>query len=156
MNLLISDSHIVAASDSEFVENVDAIFASGAVYHKAIGNYQVVTADIPDGHAWQDCEYVNGGVSLKSDTMPTLAQYQAAVQAVLDSNAQRLGYDGILSAASYAGDQNSTFGSQGAAFKSWRSAVWAKCYAALAQVQAGTMPQPTTQALVAMLPGCPI
>jgi len=156
MNLLISDNHIVAASDSEFVENVDAIFVNGAVYHKTIGNYQVVTADIPDGNAWQDCEYINGAVSLKSDVMPTLVQYQAAVQAVLDSNAQRLGYDGILSAASYAGDQNSTFGSQGTALKNWRSAVWAKCYAALAQVQAGTMPQPTTQALVVMLPACPI
>jgi len=156
MNLLISGTQIVAVSDTEFTENFDAVFASGAVYYKAVGNYQVVVADLPEGHVWQDCEYVNGAVTAKSDSMPTLVDYEAAVQQVLDTNARRFGYDGILSAASYAGDDNTTFNSQGTALKKWRSDVWAACYGALAQVQAGTLAQPTTQALVDMLPTCPI
>jgi hypothetical protein len=89
---------------------------------------------------------------------PTLTQsdYTTAVQLHLDANAQRLGYDGILSASSYAGDSNPTFASQGATLKKWRSDVWAACYAILAQVQAATLAAPTIKELIVMLPTCPL
>lgn len=60
-----------------------------------------------------------------------IASATAAVQALLDARAQQSGYDGILSAASYAADPTGVFTAEGQAFSTWRSTVWAACYTAL-------------------------
>lgn len=74
-----------------------------------------------------------------------------AVQAYLDVTARSRGYDGILSACSYAAVDN-PFQAEGIACLHWRSAVWAACYAILAEVEAGTRPVPTLAELLAELP----
>lgn len=73
------------------------------------------------------------------------------VQAMMDHRAQQDGYDGILSACSYASPPDNDFAAQGNAYLSWRSDVWAACYAALAAHQEGD-PLPTIEAFKAALP----
>lgn len=82
--------------------------------------------------------------------------YQAAavqaVQAALDLAAQARGYDGILSACSYAVSSHPRFGPEGQAFVAWRDAVWEHCYDVLAQVSAGQRTVPSVPDLLAELP----
>lgn len=83
---------------------------------------------------------------------PTVADYVAAVQVMLDTTARQRNYDNIQSACTYAASTNAQFKAEGLACLAWRDQVWAQCYADLAQVQAGTMQQPTVEAFVASLP----
>ena len=88
---------------------------------------------------------------------PTKEQQEAAVvaavQSHLDAPAHALGYDDIKTAVTYADEPSvPLFQQQGQAFRSWRSLVWAKCYTVLAQVDSGSIPAPTIDELVAMLP----
>ena len=79
-----------------------------------------------------------------------------AVQAHLDSVAKAKGYDNILSAVTYAGDAIvPQFSLEGQAYKTWRTQVWAFCYAYLAGVQVGTKAVPTASQLIALLPPPP-
>ena len=79
------------------------------------------------------------------------ASMESAVQSHIDSQAQALGYDGIVSACSYAGYTNE-FQTEATALGVWRSAVWTKAYQVQADVEAGTIPMPTVDELIAMLP----
>lgn len=76
----------------------------------------------------------------------------SAVQQYLDSKAQELLYDNCLSVCSYIDTGVSKFDAEGRAFRAWRSAVWAKGYEILAQVQAGQRAIPTEEQLIAELP----
>lgn len=91
---------------------------------------------------------------------PTVEELQAriqkqltdAVQRVLDNKAQELLYDNCLSVCSYIDTGVARFDAEGKAFRAWRSAVWAKGYEILAEVQAGKREIPTEQELIAELP----
>jgi hypothetical protein len=74
------------------------------------------------------------------------------IQNHLDKGAQQRGYDSILSAVSYAVDQNSPFYAEAVAYAQWRSQVWATGFQILAEVEAGTHPVPTDEELLALLP----
>lgn len=76
----------------------------------------------------------------------------AKVQACLDNTAQKLGYDNCLSVCSYVNTGVAKFDQEGEAFRKWRSAVWAKGYQILAQVQDGTREVPTQEELFSELP----
>ena len=80
------------------------------------------------------------------------AQLTNAVQHVLDAKAQELLYDNCLSVCSYIDTGVARFDAEGKAFRAWRSAVWAKGYEILAQVQAGQRVIPTEAELIAELP----
>lgn len=79
-------------------------------------------------------------------------QLTDAVQHVLDAKAQELLYDNCLSVCSYIDTGVAKFDAEGRAFRAWRSAVWAKGYEILAQVQAGQRAIPTEEQLIAELP----
>lgn len=79
-------------------------------------------------------------------------QLTDAVQRVLDNKAQELLYDNCLSVCSYIETGVQKFDDEGKAFRAWRSAVWAKGYEILAQVQAGQREIPTEEELIAELP----
>ena len=96
--------------------------------------------------------YSNGVFTPPADPLPTVADYTAAVQAMLDRKAQERGYDGILSLASYAASSNPPFAAEGDAGLEWRDAVWLECYRLMALVQGGQMAQPTVAELLGMLP----
>lgn len=96
----------------------------------------------------------------KERQKPTVEELQAriqkqltdAVQHVLDTKAQDLLYDNCLSVCSYIDTGVAKFDAEGKAFRAWRSAVWAKGYEILAQVQSGERAIPTEEELIAELP----
>lgn len=61
----------------------------------------------------------------------------------LDSFAQTRGYDGIMSASTYAASTVPRFSSEGQYVVQARDATWTALYALLADVQAGTRPVPS-------------
>jgi hypothetical protein len=81
-----------------------------------------------------------------------IARLTAAIQKHLDDTARTRGYDGILSACSYATDTNPPFALEAQACVDWRSAVWLTSYALMAEVQSGQRPIPTVEELIALLP----
>lgn len=83
--------------------------------------------------------------------MPTLKEYEADVQSMMDATARAAGYDNLLSACSYAACPNA-WQEEGQKFLEWRSAVWTKCHEVMADVQSGEIDQPTLAELRAMLP----
>lgn len=99
-----------------------------------------------------------GGVPALADPPPptteqVIASYTASVQRHLDETAKALGYDNIVSAVSYADEPAvPRFQSEGQSLRAWRSLVWAHCYSLLDAVQAGTIPAPTNDDLIAGLP----
>ena len=82
------------------------------------------------------------------------AKLSWAVQMHLDAEAQRRHYDSIVSACSYAAAPN-VFQTEALALLTWRSNVWATCYAIMAEVEAGQRAIPTSEALIAELPPAP-
>ena len=81
-----------------------------------------------------------------------VAQYTAAVQKHLDDFARTRGYDGIMSAATYATSTVPKFKAEGQYAGEARDATWAKCYEVLAAVEAGSRPMPTLEELLTELP----
>lgn len=81
-----------------------------------------------------------------------VAGYVAAVQSRLDDFAKTRGYDGILSAATYATSTVPKFASEGQHAVNVRDATWAKCYEVLGEVQTGDRPFPSLAELQAELP----
>lgn len=83
---------------------------------------------------------------------PTLADFDAALTAHLDSTAQTKRYDNRITCALRAGYPG-PFQAEGAAFALWMDQCNALAYTLLAEVQAGTRPLPdTTQVLIDLLP----
>lgn len=88
---------------------------------------------------------------------PTSAQVKekkvATVQAHLDATARSLNYDSISNAITYADEPAvPKFQEEGRALRAWRSAVWARCYEILGEVEAGEIGMPSDDALIAALP----
>lgn len=79
-------------------------------------------------------------------------QLTAAVQRHMDTTVQTHGYDNILSACSYVNTGIERFDIEGSACRAWRSTVWDKCYAILAEVKVGTRAVPTAEELISELP----
>lgn len=104
------------------------------------------------GDKWDGARFVQPTPAPTPAPLPTENDYVVAVQSLLDTTAQSHHYDGILSACTYAGSTVTKFHDEGVACLAWRDAVWAKCYDLLAQVQAGTLAQPTVPELLDMLP----
>jgi hypothetical protein len=75
-----------------------------------------------------------------------------AIQARLDSFAQTRGYDGIVSACTYATDPHPVFAAEGQYAVEARSATWAAAYAILGAVLAGERPMPTLDEVFTELP----
>lgn len=78
---------------------------------------------------------------------PTVAETIASItnqtQIRLDTFARTRGYDGILSACTYAASLTAKFAAEGQYCLQQRDATWAKLYAIMDAVNAGTRPMPT-------------
>lgn len=116
-----------------------------------------------DGVSIQEVEPNTEGVrcfQIVAPVEPTVEERQAQIQAnltnavqhVLDAKAQELNYDNCLSVCSYIDTGVAKFDAEGKAFRAWRSAVWAKGYEILAEVQEGKREIPTEEELLAELP----
>lgn len=78
--------------------------------------------------------------------------YTAIIQSILDVEAQKLGYDNCNSVCTYVDTGVQKFDDEGIAFRKWRSAIWAKGYEILADVQSGKMEIPSETELIEILP----
>lgn len=72
------------------------------------------------------------------------AEIVMVVQRKLDQFAQARGYDGILSACTYATSSVPQFQSEGQRAVDLRDQVWTRLYQLLGEVQSGTRPVPTS------------
>ena len=84
-----------------------------------------------------------------------LQEMEDGVQNLLDTEAQSLGYDNIVSACSYMGSLN--FGAEAQSFLDWRDACWSYCYTQLGYTQLldtdiNYRTLPTTEELLLELP----
>ena len=85
------------------------------------------------------------------------AQYSAALDKVLDSEANARGYDSIKTAVTYADEPSDpVFQAEGIAFRQWRSKVYRYGYDILGQVQAGEIPLPALDDFIAGIPALEI
>lgn len=91
-------------------------------------------------------------IAARASVMPTVDDYRAAIQAMLDTKAKERRYYDIQSACTYSTSTNPTFKAEASVCVAWRDAVWATAYATLDQVNAGAIPQPTIAEMLAMLP----
>ncbi|MDR2489019.1 MAG: hypothetical protein LBD42_05975 [Desulfovibrio sp.] len=78
--------------------------------------------------------------------------FTAAIQSRLDAFAQTRGYDGILSAATYATSTVPKFAAEGQYAVEARDATWAKGYEILDAVLSGQRPMPTIEEVMEELP----
>jgi hypothetical protein len=74
------------------------------------------------------------------------------VQARLDTFARTKGYDGILTACSYAASSDEAYRADALTCIALRDATWAAFYAVMAAVQSGAAGMPAPDALAALLP----
>jgi hypothetical protein len=95
--------------------------------------------------AGQQHTAATGAAALQADIV-------LAVQHHLDGFAQTRGYDGILSACTYAASAVSNFAAEGQYCVAARDAAWSTCYQIVAEVLAGTRPAPTVAEVLAELP----
>lgn len=139
----------IGAVDAELDEWQTEI--AGYPCYKGIGN---AVWDEPPQEEGKTAYITSEGWTLKDN--PTAAEIQQAltqaVQEHMDTKVQERGYDGILSACSYVNTGIERFDAEGEACRSWRSAVWNKCYEILAEVQAGARAVPTAEELIRLLP----
>lgn len=91
-----------------------------------------------------------------SDAVGTVSSFQQLVvrevQMRLDAWARTRGYDGVLSACTYASSGVPKFAAEGQAAVDTRDASWAKCYEIMADVEAGTRPVPTLEEILSEMP----
>jgi hypothetical protein len=80
------------------------------------------------------------------------AAFTAAIQKRLDDFAQTRGYDGIMSAATYATSAMPNFRAEGQYAVEARDVTWATGYAIMNTVLAGERPMPTLDEVFAELP----
>jgi hypothetical protein len=126
-----------------------------------IGNFDSIENRFHPSLVWVECpdefglgDLYDGTFSHPPAPVPpplTVADYTNAVQRHLDAAAKAKGYDGILSAASYA-PVPGMFQAEGVAFAQWRTSVWACCYGVMSAVEQQLRPAPTVPGLIAELP----
>jgi len=104
--------------------------------------------DTPDNNGIYQPDTVKIDADAKARLKLSLEQ---VVQSYLDGEAQKLGYDNIVSACTYASASN-PFQEEGQSFVSWRGNVWKTCYQILEDVEAGIREVPTEAELLAELP----
>jgi hypothetical protein len=92
-------------------------------------------------------------ITIRPAPLPTLDDYKAAIERLLDTWAQDRRYDNAVSLATYVGSTNPAWAAEAAAFVAWRDSVWTYAYAELEKVTAGQRPQPLVAAFIADLPG---
>ena len=127
-------------------------------YYDKSGNF-IQAEEKPDG--WMDWEEYQAFVKRRL-TSPTIEDYDSIdeliaeftkrIQMRLDVFAKTRGYDGILSAATYATSGDVEFSVEGQYAVDIRDSTWRKAYEILDEVTAGLRPLPTWEELAGELP----
>ena len=99
--------------------------------------------------AWIDAGGVPEPVHVPA---PTVADYQAAIDAHVEAVARARAYNSAASCAGYAASTVPAWAAEALAFITWRDAVYLAAFGLLAQVQAGEVDAPSVAGLVDTLP----
>lgn len=84
--------------------------------------------------------------------IPTVADYQTAIQDAVDDAARSKLFNDGVTLASYIGSTVEIWREQAKAFVAWRDNVWQYTYSELAKVKGGVRPQPTVADFLLELP----
>lgn len=95
---------------------------------------------------------IDGDHVVTVERLETIDDYKRAIQDHIDAVARAKDYDSGISLASYKGSPVSEYAADAEAFTSWRDPLWPIVFEILASVQAGEIPQPTIDVLIAELP----
>lgn len=79
------------------------------------------------------------------------AEITAAIDAFVETQARRLGYNSAAHCASYVASTVPDWAAEAQAFVAWRDAVWLAAFTGLSEVAAGK-PLPSVEEAVARLP----
>jgi len=77
--------------------------------------------------------------------VPTIADYENAIQNLVDDTARERQFRDGVTLASYTASTKQKWAAEAQAFVAWRDDVWFYAYGQLAKVQAGQRPQPTVE-----------
>jgi hypothetical protein len=142
-------------------ESVDSFYHTGV--HKVIPVDSIGVTDeeyldlITKRSEGYQITVVNGIIELlppkEKPTEERVKELTNSVQSYMNTSAKTYGYDSIASAVTYADEASvAKFQTEGQAFRAWRSLVWDKCYKILADWEAGTIPEPSPEEVIAQLP----
>ncbi|EHJ97701.1 hypothetical protein [Agrobacterium tumefaciens] len=81
--------------------------------------------------------------SLAPSHIPTITDYENAIQNLVDGTARERQFRDGVTLASYIGSTRSKWAAEAHAFVAWRDNVWFYAYSELAKVQDGQRSQPT-------------
>lgn len=84
--------------------------------------------------------------------VPTVADYQSAIQRRVDAAAVSRRYNDGNALAGYVASTIPPWAAEAQAFVAWRDQVWAYAYAELDKVMRGERVQPTVEEFIAELP----
>lgn len=115
---------------------------------KIIGIY----SNFCEGIAEEELPDDNAEVLAFLNPPPSVSEYQNAVQKHVDDTAVSKQYADGVALATYKDSTVPLWAAQATAFIAWRDQVWTFAYDMLAKVQAGQVPQPTIDELIAELP----
>lgn len=143
-----------AGEKEAVIDELDSKIAGRNVYRlEAHSTFELPT--FKDGYytVW-------GGSKWVLEEMPSIEEQQQmiqkhltnVVQAYMDTEAQKYGYDNIFTVCTYIDTGVERFDNEGVVFRKWRSAVWQKCYAILDEVLAGLRDIPSEEELILELP----
>lgn len=127
-------------------ENVPA----GDVPGYPLGYRAIETAAADTRWSWDGSAFIAPPAS--AAPTPTLASYESAIQAHIDTTARGKNYADGTSLASYISSTVAAWAAEAGAFITWRDDVWLYVYAQLAAVEAGQRTQPSVNELLAELP----
>lgn len=169
-----SDSVVLYADDS-LVLHSDRVTGDGwQDFNFTTANATIFGATPPDFWCGGNWTYVNGVWTVVSQaeqgkfeaveaprrealaakqTAEFVAAVTEAAQARLDTFAQTRGYDGVLSACTYAPSTVANFAVEGQYCVDARDGTWATLYTVMGEVQVGTRPMPASvEAVMELLP----
>ncbi len=110
--------------------------------------------DWPDFQDWFQSDEAQIGWKKDGDTFispvepastPTIADYENAIQNLVDSTARERQFRDGVTLASYTGSTKPKWAAEAQVFVAWRDNVWFYAYGELAKVQAGQRQQPTVE-----------
>lgn len=131
---------------NDITKQCDVGIGTNEEYYKSIG---MELMDVEQGY---DEQWYLSGYAPKKSEKEIQRDYTKLIQSILDTEAQKLGYDNCLSVCSYMDTGVQKFDDEGTCFRKWRSAVWNKGYELLDKVTSGEMEIPSEEELVEMLP----
>lgn len=147
--LFPNTSFAPSGPDSEFMDANGCLPVSVWKSHdRATQKLVPVAPYVEDGQVFTVAVHDKTAEEIAAEKAEKLASLQADIvrqtQDRLDAFAQTRGYDGILSACTYATSTVDKFRNEGTYCVEARDATWRKLYEVLAEVEAGTRPAPNS------------